>query len=125
VARLFADENFPLPAVEALRSLGHDVLTIHETGKSGQGLGDEDVLDMSVSHRCAVLTLNRKHFMQLHRRRPHHAGIIVCTVDDDFVALARRIHSAICADPELDHKLIRVYRQGPDEPEGSERVAPD
>jgi hypothetical protein len=28
MARLFADENFPLPAVEALRRLGHSVLTL-------------------------------------------------------------------------------------------------
>ena len=34
MARLFADENFPLPAVEALRRLGYNVLTIHEAGKA-------------------------------------------------------------------------------------------
>ena len=28
MARLYADENFPFPAVEALRRLGHDVLTM-------------------------------------------------------------------------------------------------
>lgn len=30
MARLYANENFPLPVVEALRRLGHDVLTIQE-----------------------------------------------------------------------------------------------
>jgi len=28
MARLYADENFPLPVVEELRQLGHDVLTM-------------------------------------------------------------------------------------------------
>jgi hypothetical protein len=33
-ARLCSNENFPLPAVEALRRLGRDVLTTHDAGKS-------------------------------------------------------------------------------------------
>ena len=41
MARLYANENFPLPVVEELRRLGHNVLTIHETGKSGQSISDE------------------------------------------------------------------------------------
>lgn len=32
MARLYSNENFPLPVVEKLRTLGHDVLTIQETG---------------------------------------------------------------------------------------------
>ncbi len=35
MARLYTNENFPLPVVETLRKLGHDVLTIQETGKGG------------------------------------------------------------------------------------------
>jgi uncharacterized protein DUF5615 len=44
LARLYADENFPLPAVEALRRLGHDVLTAAEAGQAGQGIADDAVL---------------------------------------------------------------------------------
>lgn len=32
MARLYANENFPLPVVEVLRRLGHDVLTAGEAG---------------------------------------------------------------------------------------------
>lgn len=119
MARLFADENFPLPVVEELRAFGHDVLTIHETGKSGQGVSDQDVLDSAVDEQRAVLTLNRKHFMQLHRQRPGHAGIIICTVDQNFVAQAHRIHTAISVDPDLERRLIRVNRPGPGAQQGS------
>ncbi len=35
MARSYADENFPLPVVQVLRQLGHDVLTIGEAGKAG------------------------------------------------------------------------------------------
>jgi len=118
VARLYADENFPLPVVEELRAWGHDVLTIHETGKSGQGVTDDDVFDAALTDQRAVLTLNRKHFMQLHRKRSGHAGVVVCTVDSNFVALARRIHAAISVDTDLAGKLIRIIRPGPDDPDG-------
>lgn len=32
MARIYSNENFPLPVVKQLRQLGHDVLTIQETG---------------------------------------------------------------------------------------------
>jgi len=95
VARLYANENFPLPVVEELRRLGHDVLTIHETGQAGQLLSDEAVLAFACADGRALLTLNRRHFIRLHREQPRHAGIIVCTFDPDFVGQARRIHDAI------------------------------
>ncbi len=36
MAQLYADENSPLPVVEELRRLGHDVLTMYEDGKANQ-----------------------------------------------------------------------------------------
>ena len=111
MARLYANENFPLPVVEELRLMGHDVLTIQETGGAGQAITDEDVLAFAVRDARAVMTLNRKHFIDRHRRRPDHAGIIVCTLDLNFVSQAHRIHTAIASEPELIRKLIRVNRQ--------------
>ncbi len=35
MARLLADENFPLPVVEELRRLGHEVLTLRDIGQAG------------------------------------------------------------------------------------------
>jgi len=58
---LYANENFPLPVVEELRRLGHDVLTVQEIGKGNQAVPDEEVLAYAVSEKRAVLTLNRKH----------------------------------------------------------------
>ena len=46
MARLYANENFPLPVVERLRHLGHDVLTTTETGRHDQALADEAVNDL-------------------------------------------------------------------------------
>lgn len=110
MARLYSNENFPLPAVAKLRDLGHDVLTIQETGKADQALPDDKVLEFATAENRAVLTLNRRHFIRLHTEKPQHAGIIVCTVDADFVGQAERIHKAIGAQTSLIGQLIRVNR---------------
>ena len=60
MARLYSNENFPLPVVEELRRLGHDVLTIQETGKANQEFPDEAVLSSASANNRAVLTINRK-----------------------------------------------------------------
>jgi hypothetical protein len=76
MARLYADEDFPLPVVEALRQLGHDVLTVQEAGRANQGIGDGQVLADATADGRAVLTHNHPDFKRLHRRgRPPHAGI--------------------------------------------------
>ena len=62
MARLYSNENFPLPVVEELLRLGHDVLTLQETGKAGQGVTDEAVLAFVCAEGRALVTLNRKHF---------------------------------------------------------------
>jgi hypothetical protein len=113
MARLYTNENFPRPAAEELRRLGHDVLTVQEAGYSGQAISDEQVLDFAAGQERAVVTLNRKHFLRLHQERPSHAGIVVCTFDPDFSGQACRIHDALEEQDSLVGKLIRVNRPGP------------
>lgn len=110
MARLYSNENFPLPAVEKLRGLGHDVLTTRDAGKADQALSDESVLQFATAENRAVLTLNRRHFIRLHEVRPDHAGIVVCKFDADFVGQAERIHQTIIALDSLRAKLIRINR---------------
>jgi predicted nuclease of predicted toxin-antitoxin system len=109
MARLYADEQYPYPVVEFLPALGYDVLTLQEAGKANQKIPDSDVLAFASSEKRAVITENRKDFLRLHRDlQPDHAGIIACTNDRDWEALANRIHSAITAEESLQGKLIRV-----------------
>ena len=110
MARLYANENFPLPVVEALRLAGHDVITVAETGKAEQAWPDEDVLEFAAQDERSLLTLNRKHFVRLHAERTDHAGIIVCTFDPDFARQAQRIDVEIGAKSDLRGQLIRVNR---------------
>jgi hypothetical protein len=94
MARLFANENLPEPVVIELRRVGHDVLTMRDSGHAGRAVPDSDVLEFATGERRAVVTLNRRHFVRLHHDRPGHAGIIVCTFALDFAALAQRIHQS-------------------------------
>jgi hypothetical protein len=110
MARLYANENFPLAVVEELRRLGHDVLTTQDTGQAGQATSDEAVLDFALREERSVLTMNRKHFFRMHREGKTHAGVIGCTFDADFVGLARRIDKAIAAQAQLAGALIRINR---------------
>ncbi len=95
MARFYADEQFPYRTVNCLRSIGHDVLTVAEAGKAGLGIPDPAVLSFATDNDRAILTLDRRDFLKLHRERSHHAGIIICRDDRDRERLANRIHAII------------------------------
>jgi len=107
-ARLYSNENFPLPVVIALRALGHDVLTSFDAGKANDAIPDDEVLCFATANERAVLTHNRQDFIRLHRHHPDHAGILVCTADADFPALAARIHAQIQSMDSLHGQLLRI-----------------
>lgn len=73
MARFYSNENFPLRCVQELRQLGHDVLTSLEAGKANLAVPDEEVLTFAATEGRAVLTLNRKHFVRLHRHNVEHS----------------------------------------------------
>jgi Domain of unknown function (DUF5615) len=106
----YADENCPRAVVAELRRLGYDVLTALEAGQANQGIPDPDVLAFAINLGRTVLTLNRRHFIRLHRQVTPHSGIVVCTADADAVALAQRIHVAVIVESPLDNKLVRIVK---------------
>ena len=114
MALLYADENFDLPIVAHLRSMGHDVLTAQQAGQANQQIPDAQVLASAAARGRAILTFDRWHFMRLHQRMilggSSHSGIIVCTKDDDVAALALRIHQAITALPSLANQLVNIRK---------------
>jgi predicted nuclease of predicted toxin-antitoxin system len=122
MALLYADENFDLPVVAHMRSMGHDVLTAHQAGQSNQQILDAQVLAFAAAQDLAVLTFDRWHFLRLHQRillgGGSHNGIIVCTKDDDVAALALRIHQAIAALPSLANQLMNIRKPPSPPPPG-------
>ena len=110
MAKLYSDEDFSYPVVEELRRLGLDVLTAQEAGQGHRGVTDSAVLAFAIARDRAVLTFNRRHFINLHRRASSHRGIVVCTRDDDVVGLASRIHRSVMSCQSLDNQLLRINR---------------
>jgi hypothetical protein len=110
LARLYADENFPHPTVDALRRLGHDVRTAAEAGQAGLGIPDEEVLVFAHADVRALLTHNRKHFRNLHKAGKPHSGMVLCTEDADFDSLAARVDQALSQAVNLTGHVIRITR---------------
>ena len=110
MASLYANENFPFQVVQALRVLGHDVLTTLEAGNANQATLDEQVLAFATQNRRALLSINKRDFIRLHLKNPDHAGIIICSQDPDVVGQAERIHEAISSQRSLAGQLIRIHR---------------
>ena len=110
MARLYADEDFSAPVIQRLRQLGHDIITAQEAGQAGQGTTDAEVIAFAMTMGRATVTFNRRHFIRLHTAVPSHAGIVVCTRDDDVAALADRIHRQLQSTPTLQGHLLRINR---------------
>jgi predicted nuclease of predicted toxin-antitoxin system len=110
MARIYSNENFPFPVVEKLRSLGHDVLTTQENGRANQRVSDVEVRDFAVRDNRIILTLNRRHFVEIHNANSSHCGIVVCSLDNDFEALSQRIHNALSEMTDMKDRLIRIDR---------------
>ncbi len=114
--RFYANENFPRQTVEALRGLGHDVLTSAEAERANKRVPDGEVLEFAVAEERTLLTINRKDFIRLHNLRPDteppHFGIVACKQDADFAGQGQRIHTAVAEESPMNGKLIRVNRPG-------------
>lgn len=73
--KLLADENFPLPAIQALRNAGLDLHWIAETNS---GAPDEDVLALCISTNRTLLTFDKDFGELAYRTRlPAQCGIIL------------------------------------------------
>ena len=77
MASFYANENLARQLVEALRELGHDVLTTFEAGNANIAMADSDVLAFAGAANRILITYNRLHFLRLHKQRiSDHSGIV-------------------------------------------------
>jgi hypothetical protein len=63
IARLYSNENFPVPVVTALRMSGHDVLTSLDAGKANDAIPDDEVLRFAKSDQRAARIQSQLHAM--------------------------------------------------------------
>jgi predicted nuclease of predicted toxin-antitoxin system len=113
MAAFYVDENVPPELSDAVRNLGHDVLTIQADGRASRASDDADVLARAIELGRGVVTNNRRDYHRLHSAHPDHAGIITYTNDSDRAGLALRIHAAVSAHANLTGVLIRIVRPNP------------
>lgn len=113
MARLYADEQFPVGIVYGLRRLGHDVVTVRETSvsKTGDSTPDELVLEFAARQQRILLTLNETDYRRLHGLNARHAGIISChePKSKDFKKVARQIHKFIKVN-DMNSRFERLPR---------------
>jgi predicted nuclease of predicted toxin-antitoxin system len=110
VLKLYADEQFPRPAVDRLIAKGFGVLTVQEAGKANQKISDPEVLAFAINQGRAVITQNRRDFISLHNQSQAHAGIVVCTKNLDWDSFADEIERALSGRTSITGELIRVSR---------------
>ena len=112
MASFYADESLPLEVIEALRGLGHDVLTALEAGQANKRIPDQSVLEFATRLGRTVLTLNQWDFVRLHSQMPKHMGIVTCTQDADGARQAAAIDRAVREVADLRGNLLRINRPG-------------
>jgi predicted nuclease of predicted toxin-antitoxin system len=111
VRRFYTNENIAVQVVVQLRELGHDVLTSLEAGNANRAVPDAEVLAFAAADRGVLVSHNRRDFVRLHQHRTQpHAGMVLCTFDADFRALARRIDQAVAATSDVADQVIRINR---------------
>lgn len=113
MARFYSNENIAVQLVSELRNLGHDVMTSLDAGKANRAVPDAEVLAFAIAEDRILLSHNRRHFIQLHNRATvAHPGIVVCSFDPNYMALAQRIHAGVTAEPGMRNKLLRINLPG-------------
>jgi Domain of unknown function (DUF5615) len=63
IARLYSNENFPVPVVTALRMSSHEVLTSLDAGKANDAIPDDEVLRFAKSDQRAARIQSQLHAM--------------------------------------------------------------
>jgi predicted nuclease of predicted toxin-antitoxin system len=110
--QFYSNENFPIVMVNLLRAAGHDVLTSYEAGQANQRISDDRVLQYATATNRILITENRQDFIDLHRSKASHAGIIIFKLDRDYVSKVKTIADFIAQDQQpLADRLLRVMKQ--------------
>ncbi len=70
--KLFANENLFEPIIDYLRRLGHDILSIRDSGLSG--ISDEEVYQRACEDKRVIITMD-KDFSRMFRFPPEKCGV--------------------------------------------------
>lgn len=103
--KFLADENIDLPAVNALKRLGVDIVSISNVNM--KGYEDEEILNYAKGNERAVITQDSD-FLRLDSKGAEHAGIIFLTEPLDTSGLIREIQKIVMLFDNLENTLIYI-----------------
>jgi hypothetical protein len=77
------DEDLPPSVAVGARRQGLDIVSVHEDGRAGQAISDEDQLAFAAGQGRVLVTFNRADYQALDAqwrlRDRRHAGILWCS----------------------------------------------
>ena len=80
--RFFLDEDITDNVAIGLRARGVDALSVHEIGRGGQGIDDDEQLAYAAEQGRVLVTYNRRDFQPIDAKwreeGRQHAGILWC-----------------------------------------------
>ena len=111
--KIFANENLFDPIIEYLKTLGHDVLSIRESGLSG--ISDDEVYQRACKENRVIVTMD-KDFSRIFRFPPEKCGGIIVvkiykrTVDETQALFKKYYHSIM--EKDIVKNLIIITPEG-------------
>lgn len=106
--KMFANENLFKPIIDFLRSRGHDVLSIRESGLSG--ISDDEVYQRACKEKRVIITMD-KDFSRIFRFPPEKCGgIIVAKIYkrtvDDTLSIFKKFYESLQEKDILENLII-------------------
>ncbi len=106
--RMFANENLFEPIIDFLKSLGHDVLSIRDSGLSG--ISDDEVYQRACREKLVIVTMD-KDFSRMFRFPPQKCGGIVVVkiykrTVDETLSIFKRFYESLQEKDILENLVI-------------------
>ena len=106
--KMFANENLFEPIIDFLRSLGHDVLSIRDSGLSG--ISDDEVYQRACREKLVIVTMD-KDFSRMFRFPPQKCGGIVVVkiykrTVDETLSIFMRFYESLQEKDILENLVI-------------------
>ena len=111
--KMFANENLFEPIIDFLRSRGHDVLSIRDSGLSG--ISDDEVYQRACREKLVIVTMD-KDFSRMFRFPPQKCGGIVVVkiykrTVDETLSIFMRFYESL-QEKDILENLVVITPEG-------------
>ena len=111
--KMFANENLFEPIIDFLKSRGHDVLSIRDSGLSG--ISDDEVYQRACREKLVIVTMD-KDFSRMFRFPPQKCGGIVVVkiykrTVDETLSIFKRFYESL-QEKDILENLVVITPEG-------------